>query len=267
MNCCTNMPLVGGLFDGQSPARVISHCILIESDRGLVLVDTGIGADDMNRPSRLGVMRLVNRPRLDQNETALMQVRSLGFNPSDVRNIILTHLDLDHAGGLPDFPQARVHVLKAEHEAAMNPKGGKERGRYRRAHWAHGPDWITYEERYDEPWFGFDAIRRLQGLPEGMVYVRLPGHSAGHCGVAVETPDGWLLLAGDAYYYHGQMADEPKTPPIVHLFQRLAHKDFVQARNTREKLRETLIQNKDRLRVVSSHDRKEFEALSGTRVK
>ncbi|MBI5843695.1 MAG: MBL fold metallo-hydrolase [Deltaproteobacteria bacterium] len=267
INCCTNMPWVGGLFDGQAPARVISHCLLVESDRGLVLVDTGIGADDMKRPSRLGVMRFVNRPRLDPGETALMQVRKLGFNPDDVKNIIMTHLDLDHAGGLPDFPKARVHVMKPEHEAAMRPKDMKERERYRKAHWAHGPDWVVYDERYDEPWYGFDAIRRLDGLPVGMVYVRLPGHSAGHCGVAVETPGGWLLLAGDTYYYHEQMMDEPRTPFLVHLFQRLAHKDFGQARNTREKLRATLIQNKDRLRVVSSHDRKEFEELSGTRVK
>ncbi|MFD0510570.1 MBL fold metallo-hydrolase [Streptomyces aureus] len=31
----------------------------------------------------------------------------LGYAVDDVRHIVLTHLDLDHAGGLPDFPRAR----------------------------------------------------------------------------------------------------------------------------------------------------------------
>ena len=31
--------------------------------------------------------------------------RALGFSPDDVRHIVVTHLDLDHAGGLADFPR------------------------------------------------------------------------------------------------------------------------------------------------------------------
>jgi len=75
----------------------------------------------------------------------------------------MTHLDLDHAGGLPDFPHAKVHVLQREYEAAMMPYGFKENERYRNAHWAHSPDWVIYKEQYNEPWFGFDSIRQLNG--------------------------------------------------------------------------------------------------------
>jgi glyoxylase-like metal-dependent hydrolase (beta-lactamase superfamily II) len=57
----------------------------------------------------------------DYRETAYMQIKELGFNPQDVRHILVTHLDLDHAGGLSDFPEAKVHIFAPEFEAAMNP--------------------------------------------------------------------------------------------------------------------------------------------------
>ena len=42
-----------------------------------------------------------------------------GRTLAGVRHILLTHLDFDHAGGLEDFPRARVHVMQAEMEAAI----------------------------------------------------------------------------------------------------------------------------------------------------
>ena len=39
--------------------------------------------------------------------------------------------------------------------------------------------------------------------------VPLPGHTLGHAGVAIDTPDGWLLNAGDAYFYRHEMDPEP----------------------------------------------------------
>ena len=65
-------------------------------------------------------------PRLIE-ETAIYQVEKLGFSRNDVRHIILTHLHNDHAGGLRDFPHAKVHVHKLEYEAIQSPKGFKER--------------------------------------------------------------------------------------------------------------------------------------------
>jgi glyoxylase-like metal-dependent hydrolase (beta-lactamase superfamily II) len=74
---------------------------------------------------------LYSRPVRDPQQTAVAQVRRLGFATADVRDIVLTHLDLDHAGGLSDFPAAHVHVLKVEHAAAKRPRAVKEQGRYR----------------------------------------------------------------------------------------------------------------------------------------
>ena len=266
LNCCTNRPRVGGLFNERKPCIAITHCILIETGCGLVLIDSGIGLDDMKHPERLGFMRIFIRPRLDDNETAIRQVQKLGFSANDVQHIVMTHLDLDHAGGLPDFPHAKVHVLQREYEAAMMPQGFKENARYRKAHWAHSPDWVTYKEQYNEPWFGFDSIRQLNGLPAEIVLVRLPGHTRGHCGVAIHTSDGWLLHAGDTYYFYKQMRDIPITTPMVYLFQRLAHRHYQQAMQTKEKLRDMVLKNKKEVKVLCSHDTEEFEFLSQTQV-
>ena len=111
----------GGLL---ASARLVCHVLLIEGADGLVLVDTGFGSDDVRNPRQISVpFTAMMRPRLEVGETAVSQVRARGFDPADVRHIVLTHLDVDHAGGLPDFPQAKVHVWA--------------RGK---AHWAHGPD-------------------------------------------------------------------------------------------------------------------------------
>jgi hypothetical protein len=54
---------------------------------------------------------------------------------------VLTHLDLDHSGGLPDFPSARVHPHDAEYRTAMAVASGHPEHalRYRPAHWEHRP--------------------------------------------------------------------------------------------------------------------------------
>lgn len=267
LNCCTNRPRVGRLFNERVPCRVISHTLLMETDHGLVLIDTGIGMDDMKSPERLGPMHILNRPRLDENETALKQIEKLGFQANDVHHIVMTHLDLDHTGGLPDFPNATIHVLKPELEAAMKPKSMKEKKRYRKVHWVHSPNWVAYDENYVEPWFGFNSIRNLKNLPPGIVLVRLPGHTRGHCGVAIQTQKGWLLHAGDTYYFHKQMQEKPKTTLGVSLFQRFAHLDYEKAMRTKDRVRELALQQKGKITVICSHDTVEFESLSKTQVK
>jgi glyoxylase-like metal-dependent hydrolase (beta-lactamase superfamily II) len=183
--------------------RAIVYCLLVETSDGLVLVDTGLGMQDCTHPAPL--MRLfatlIGAAR-DVEETAVRQVVRLGFAPEDVRHIVLTHMNLDHTGGLPDFPGALVHVHRAAYEAALRPHGITERARVP-AHWAHGPHWVLHEQP-DGEWFGFESIRVVPGLVPDMRLIPLPGHTRGHCGVAIATPTGWLFDCGDAAspYHH-----------------------------------------------------------------
>jgi len=187
----------GSMFPYFPRVRAIVYCLLVETNDGLLLVDTGFGIKDYTDPTRL--MRLFTRSLrtpCDLEETAARQVVKLGYNVEDVKHIVLTHLHLDHAGGLPDFAAAKVHVHGPEYEAAMHPRGFMECF-YNPAHWSHGPQWVIHEFA-GEKWFGFDCMPVQDGLEPQILLIPLPGHTRGHCGVAIKTPKGWLLHCGDA---------------------------------------------------------------------
>jgi glyoxylase-like metal-dependent hydrolase (beta-lactamase superfamily II) len=268
MNCASMCPAIMSSIKtpGAKTHAMVAHCLLVETEAGLVLVDTGLGLDDLREPrTRLGGgFVALARPRLDEAETAVRRVEQLGFRPSDVRHVIPTHLDLDHAGGLPDFPKAKVHVYEKEVAAALARETLRERERYRRPHFAHGPEWVRYDVR-GERWFGFECVRQLEGLPPELLIVPLVGHTRGHSGVAIDTGSGWLLHAGDAYFSHAEMHPErPSCPLGLRVFQRaVAIDDLARVRN-RERVR--LLARDEGVNVFSAHDAYELERFEGALV-
>jgi glyoxylase-like metal-dependent hydrolase (beta-lactamase superfamily II) len=175
--------------------HVAAPCLLVETDHGLVLVDTGLGLHDYAAPSPMVRFFRLDLGIVDDPEYAAVRLVSrLGHSPETVRHIVTTHLHFDHAGGLPDFPHAQIHVHRREVEAMRHPRRWMELA-YDRADFAHGPSWVLYDEAKDS-WLGLDAIR-LPFAPE-MYLVPLLGHTRGHCGVAVQEDDGWVFQCGDA---------------------------------------------------------------------
>jgi len=172
-------------------------CLLVESEQGLILVDTGLGTGDYtHEPGILKTFKVVTIVPLDPSEAAIDQIKKLGFQPEDVRHVVLTHLHFDHAGGLSDFPWATVHMHRREYEYYLS---GKFRqwadGGYNRHVLDHDPKVECYE-KVDSSWYDFDSIR--VHLDVEMYLIPLFGHSHGHCGVAIKTANGWHLHAGDA---------------------------------------------------------------------
>ncbi|MAR91379.1 MAG: hypothetical protein CML06_10960 [Pseudomonadales bacterium] len=121
--CPHGRRLINGAGGWLETASLCCHCLLVETDERLVLVDTGLGRADLDpRHSRWPLTsRLAFGVRQNLADSAWQQVQQLGYRPQDVTDILLTHMDLDHAGGLSDFPRARVHVFVDELEAALNP--------------------------------------------------------------------------------------------------------------------------------------------------
>ena len=249
------------------PIDMCCHVLLVETDRGLVLVDTGLGeADVRERAARLGSgFCFLTRPRLSIDETAAARVHALGFSVEDVRHVVVTHLDVDHAGGIPDFPHADVHVFFAEHRAAMSRATAKARNRYVPAQWAHHVRWKLHDELAGERWFGFECVRTLGELAPDVLLVPLLGHSAGHCGVAVRGERSWLLHAGDAYFHRHEMTPpDYRGPWGFEVFQRLVGHDMRQRVANQQRLRELCREHAGEVNVFSAHDPVELAALRGS---
>ncbi len=263
LNTGTMCPIGKRLVNGSGSifqrGRMVCHCLLVESDDGLVLIDTGIGLGDIADPPRLG-RKWVRRttPRLDPAETAVRQVKALGFAPDDVRHLLLTHLDRDHAGGVPDFPKAKVHVHRREYDMGVTHRVAPPVGRYVTAQWQHGPDWTFYGDD-GEDWFGFKGVRALGDREPDILMVPLPGHTLGHCGIAVRDRDGWLLHAGDAYFHHAQLDATPRIPLVLGLFQRRADMDRATRIQNQERLRQLKAAHGAEVTIVNSHDPVDYE--------
>jgi glyoxylase-like metal-dependent hydrolase (beta-lactamase superfamily II) len=269
LSCGSLCPHGGRLLGGEGGIRssvdIVCHCLLIESGDGLMLVDTGFGTADVRNPAQLGrPVGALMRPRFQLAETALAQVEALGFAAGDVRHIVATHLDLDHTGGLPDFPEAEVHVFVPELAAALRPSL-RDRSRYLQTHLQHGPRWVEHDSAAGgERWFGFESLRILPGLDLELALIPLPGHSRGHTGVAVNTGAGWLLHCGDAYFHHGEVATPPSCPPGLRLFQRLTAADNKARTANAARLRELAASHGDEVTLFCSHDPHELARQQAT---
>lgn len=259
LDCATLCTLASRLAVGEGHDGLCCHVLLVETDGGLVLVDTGLGTDDIRAPyERLGrAFPTLIRPKLDESRTALRQIEALGYRAEDVRHLVLTHMDLDHAGGMSDFPRAKVHCTLQEHEAAFLASTFLERRRYRAKQWAHWPDFELYRTR-GVTWFGFEAAE-LRGLPKDILLVPLFGHTRGHAGVAVRADDGWVLHAGDAYFHRNTMAGAP-IPWAIRAFQRFDDMDTTARRANQARLRE--LSRAGEVRVFCAHDPVELAAFT-----
>ena len=244
-------------------ARLVTHCLLIETDtHGLVLVDTGIGVDDLRDTRRLGPL-FGRAMAIDATQThmpALAQVEALGFRRKDVQHVVLTHLDFDHAGGLPDFPDAKVHVHATEKDAALTSATFNQKERYRSLQFVHGPVWKTYAA-LGEAWKDVPAVRQLDGLPPEILAIPMPGHSRGHAAIAVDTGRGWLVHAGDAYFHRSviQRGDASDMPWALRGIERFIAVDYRRVRANHAILAQ--LAKHDDVTIFSSHDPVEYERL------
>ncbi len=261
-----NQILFGMLTTGSIFKRGlgVTHCLLIETGQGLLLVDTGFGTRDYTDPSLpVRAFTWVSGTPLDLEETALRQVARLGYDPAEVKHIALTHCHLDHAGGLPDFPHAQVHLYEKEHQAITHPRTIEEQYVCRKEHWAHDPNWVPHALQGDT-WFGFDCTPPVKLGETEFFFVPLVGHSRGHSAVVIRTPDGWLMHCGDAYIYHGDVHPEkPFYPRGYRLVLGLmgVTKAFRSIGDHAPRLRALLRDHRGQVRIFCSHDIFEFKAL------
>ena len=166
-----------------------AYSFIVEHPDGLIAIDTGMPTRARSPRPRLQ-RRFVPDPGPEHEIGPAM--RAAGLDPAEVRTVILTHLDWDHAGGLGHFPQAEVLLHRPEHAFAQTAAG---RWRYEPNLWPPGFTPTVYDLD-PEPCGPFPASRTV--TDDGTVrIVPIPGHSIGQVGVIVRHHDVDLFFVAD----------------------------------------------------------------------
>lgn len=179
--------------DAQNLIPADTRCLLIESDAGPILVDTGHGDK----------MELKGRARLGmdgRDERLIGQMRAVGCAPEDVVTVVLTHYHGDHAGGatrlddgdglkariVPTFPKARYIGQRIDLADALFPN---ERTA------------ATYIADNYKPLLEAGRLEVVDGpqrIARGVRTQMAPGHTRALQMVWVEDGGERLLFLGDA---------------------------------------------------------------------
>ena len=186
------------LFDPDWSEWLPIHVWIIEHDEGLIVVDTGETARVHERgyhPRWHPFNRRAVHFSVHPEEELGPQLRALGIGPRDVRQVVLTHLHTDHAGGLFHVTGSRAWVAPGEFKSAT-AMTGRVMG-YLPHRWPKWwqPDFIRFDRR---------AVGRFEeAMPltsrGDVLIVPTPGHTPHHVSVLV-LGEPSLLLAGDTSY-------------------------------------------------------------------
>jgi N-acyl homoserine lactone hydrolase len=192
---------------------------------GLVLIDTGLHPSVAVKPrENFGRVTLLafRDLQMDAGQALPAQLRERGLDPSAVRAVVMTHLHVDHASGISEFPGATFLVSRAEWHAAADQ--GPTHG-YVRRQFDHAFDYRLLDfEATASPVTSFSGFARsFDVFGDGSLrVVYTPGHTLGHMSVVLRTARGEVLVAGDAMYLRRTLADThlPYRTEDEHLFRR-----------------------------------------------
>ena len=190
---------------------------------GPLLIDTGLHASVAVKPlesfGRVGTLAFRDL-QMDPGQALPAQLRERGIEPSRIGTVVMTHLHVDHASGISEFPDATFVVSGAEWEAATTQ--GQLHGYFKRQ-FDHAFDYrlLDFEDGAAASFSGFARSFDLFG--DGSVrVVYTPGHTLGHLSVVVRTGGGEVLVAGDAIYLRRNLDDShlPHQTEDDHLYRR-----------------------------------------------
>jgi N-acyl homoserine lactone hydrolase len=190
---------------------------------GLVLIDAGLHPSVAVKPrENFGRVTLLafRDLQMDAGQALPAQLRERNLDPSAVRAVVMTHLHVDHASGISEFPGATFLVSRAEWDAAGDQ--GPTHG-YMKRQFDHAFDYrlLDFEGPDVESFSGF--ARSFDVFGDGALrVVYTPGHTLGHMSVVLRTARGEVLVAGDAMYLRRTLADThlPYRTEDEHLFRR-----------------------------------------------
>lgn len=184
------------------PAFLVQH-----PTAGEILIDTGLHPSIATSPEEnLGRAGLpLFKPEMDSGQDLPSQLRARGIDPTAIRLVILTHLHVDHASAVSEFPNATFLVTTREWAAANTGPLPLLKG-YRRSQFDYAFDFRTVDFDTDEVSSYSTFGRTLDLFGDGSIrLVFTPGHSSGHQSVLLRLADREMLVAGDAIFLLEQL--------------------------------------------------------------
>jgi N-acyl homoserine lactone hydrolase len=242
---------IGVARDQLVPVPIVAF-LLEHPGAGLVLIDTGLHPSVAVKPvESFGRIwgRAFRSLKMDPKQALPDQLRERGLDPRGVSTVLITHLHVDHASGISEFPDATFVVSGSEWAAATKPGS------------LHGYVTRQFDHAFDYRLLDFDGAeansfsgfaRAFDVFGDGSVRaVYTPGHTLGHTSYVVRTRRGEVLVAGDAIYLRRSLDDDhlPQYVEDEHVFRR-------SLREIRQYLRET-----PGALVIPGHDWEEWQKL------
>lgn len=193
------------LFDEEWTEWLPIYAWAIEHEDGVIVVDAG----ETSRVHQKGYFpgwhpfyRRATHFSVHPEEEIGPQLRNLGIGPRDVRQVVLTHLHTDHAGGLVHLTHAQCWVSEREFKRASGI-GGRIQG-YLPHRWPRW--WQPGFIRFDRVAFGpFENSMSLTRQGDVLI-VPTPGHTPFHVSVVVRASPS-LFIAGDTSYNQQLLID------------------------------------------------------------
>jgi glyoxylase-like metal-dependent hydrolase (beta-lactamase superfamily II) len=189
------------ILDAEWADWLPTFAFAIEHRDGVALIDAGANAGCMRLPCWHPYFRRAVQFDIEPEQEVGPQLRALGIAPNDVRLIVLTHLHIDHDGGLAPFSQARMLVSAGERAAASGMRG--RLAGYLPQRWpSHfDPEPLVF---VDDPYGPFARSRRLTA-DGALVALPTPGHTPDHVSVALDDGEQRIVFVGDAAYNQGNL--------------------------------------------------------------
>lgn len=216
-------------------------CFLVQTPDGKnILFDTGWHSEVREHRWRdLAPVNLCDTPILPKGQCVNERLAALGLAPEDLDYVVLSHMHIDHAGGMRDVKGAKHFVASTpEYKAAR--RGGLTA--YRRRHW-RGLKVETYD--FDKTGFG-PKNKYYDLLGDGSVLmVWMPGHTPGANAMVIRHDGKELILIGDSAYSKKSWYDGV-VPGIM--------TDETNIRNTFSWLKHEYETNPNLLGIISAHD-------------
>jgi N-acyl homoserine lactone hydrolase len=197
---------------------------------------------------------LFDFPTMNADQDAASQLRRLGVEPDSLRAVVLTHMHIDHAGGVAAIPVS-VPVYVGEGELQEFEHWNADLRGFHRKDIETGHHYLTVPWQ-EKPLLGFD--RSWDVFEDGsVVVIEAPGHTPGSLMVLVNLETRPVLITGDVVYtHHNYEIPAPKGKILLHA----ADWDETWAMDAITRIRKIHLNHPEVL-LLLSHDWEQFPSL------